>query len=167
MKLETFKNGKLNGISEEWLHGEHTVCNFVNDKLDGFFYSYRTDSIICDHLVYFKNGEKLWHGFPTALYKTLNDLKPFVFSQDETTVEILFANGKLMYEGKFILTQKVLNKYKGEGIHNMYYPSGNLKAKYNYETDTMIVFFENGEIFKVKRYFMLSYDEQMELMNGK
>lgn len=163
VKLETYKNGKLNGLVEEWKNGYHDISYYKNNIIDSLLLTYKLDSTLCDFVIYFRNGKKEWLGFPTVLHHLAIPIKPFMIYKDSIFISIPYMNGQTFYSGAFI-KHKLTDEGIPTGRHIMYYKNGKTKILYDYDTDQMKIFDNRGRIFKEGKITHLDVSSEKELL---
>lgn len=146
VKLETFKDGKLNGVVKTWTW-ENTEKHFKNGVIDSLSFNYfKPDTTLAYFVIYFENGENIWHGFPTILNNHGFPIKPITIKKDTVQISIPFKNRATFYKGTFIKTNNYGEECKGIGIHKMYYPNRNIKAEYNYDLMKVKIYDQTGNL---------------------
>ena len=157
VNVEHYKDNLLHGYSAYYLDGNEITSdgNYVNGKRDGLFFSYydyKSKSIMME--VYYKNGIRIWGGFPACDKNRLVPVKGFGINRDTIFIQAPDYDGKIWYEGNFKLQNNKYNDIKetvAYGIHKVYFKNGKLKGIVDYDKQTIQEFDTNGtRLYKAK-----------------
>lgn len=161
-KVENYKDGLLNGKVQEYLaNGEIRERNYVLGIREGYSLHYHPDSLVGRFISFYKHDSTIWFGFPEALKYCYFPVKEFSCSVDSVDVKIPYNTGELMYEGKIIQES---NRGKPVGTHFVYYKSGIVEAKIDYDSDSLFIFDEKG---KLTQQFTLAEGMKFKMKQGE
>ncbi len=157
VNVEHYKDNLLHGYYAYYLDGNVLTYdgNYVNGKREGLFfayYDYKSKSIMME--VYYKNGIRIWGGFPACDKDRLVPLKGFEINRDTVFIQAPDYDGKIWYEGNFCLKFSKMNTQKltyAYGIHKVYFKNGKLKGIVDYDKQIIQEFDTNGtKLYKAK-----------------
>jgi len=141
--FETYKNDTLNGIYSYWLNypGQYHTGNYSNGKKNGFLKIYEDSSLTA--IVKYNKGTQEYMGFlGDSQYP--KPIKGFGMTLDSILVNCPYDNDTIWYSGLFLHKKPV-------GIHKTYFPNGQLKFEYDYQTLKIKAFDKNGKLIYTKK----------------